>query len=86
MDTNEQNEPPSADELPRQLVIPIIGETVLERVHQIAQSIQEKIVRLLADESHPSPCLRTLHLSNPMRSKRHQKDDRTTLFQEFKPI
>jgi hypothetical protein len=48
MDTNE---PPSADELPRQLFIPIIGETVLERVHQIAQSIQEKIVRLLADES-----------------------------------
>ena len=51
MDTNEQHEPPSADEFPRQLVTPIIGQTVLERVHQIAQSIQEKIVRLLADES-----------------------------------
>jgi hypothetical protein len=51
MDTNEQHEPPSADELPRQIVIAIIGETVLESVHQIAQSIQEKIVRLLADES-----------------------------------
>ncbi len=51
METNEQHEPPSADELPRQLVIPIMGETVLERVHQIAQSIQEKIVRLLDDES-----------------------------------
>ncbi len=47
MDTDKSNKP---EPLPRPNAFVIIGETVLERLHQIAQRIRERVAQLLTEE------------------------------------
>jgi hypothetical protein len=47
MDTDKSDK---REQLPRPNAFVIIGETVLERLHQVAQRIRENIAKLLSEE------------------------------------